>query len=696
VLAFLALNGAAALLAVLIARRETGGARATLFRSLCAFVVVIHGAVLAPGLAGALHVGGVATAVVIGLAAVCVRGRRPASREHVTADVPRCSTAAMFGALVAGATGIVWVWPHLTGATRLWIWDDYTYHMVYPAVWLREQAIAVVTPEHAFTMQAWYPLSASVIATWFMVPFAGSRADALAWVSLTGVLYAAIVACGTAELLARLGCRRGAWAVAVVLFATSHRVGVMASSFSDADLAHAAALFAALVFAMPRGVEDRDVDALPDHERAPGSAVRADVWYAGLLTGIAIGVKVSAAPTALVVLGLVMWRMAGLRSAVRVALIFAGAWVVTGGYWYVRNVVHTENPVYPAAFLVWPGTTFPQTTLGEYAREYGLVRAVGDALIVYLNWPRFHAAAAIAGLVGIAAWCLVRTRSRPKRMFTVGALAISAITIALLPSTPYSAGNGMTFVSGFIHWDSMRYVALLPILGWAAVGVLLDAGAGAPLWRMLVAIAVIAGALATSPLEWRHVVVVVAAAALLAAARSRAAARTRAGRMGRLASRPAVVAAVGGVVIAAAFVALMHGPRAAATAASIRHEPLFGAATTVIDRQPPGTRVAVFGDQWIYPAFGAAHHLVPVRLDGDGRIASTPIGDAFEPGALTVHPLRFRANLRDARIGIVAVVRLPHPGRSGEWPAQANALDAVDGARMIYRDRAVGLWRLTD
>jgi len=124
--------------------------------------------------------------------------------------------------------------------------------MVYPALWLQERAIAAVTPAHAFTMQAWYPMSAGVVATWFMVPFSASRGDSLAWVSLTGPVYAGIVISGAAELAARLGRRPFAWAIPVVLFATSQRTGVMASSFSDADLALAAALFGALAFAIPR------------------------------------------------------------------------------------------------------------------------------------------------------------------------------------------------------------------------------------------------------------------------------------------------------------------------------------------------------------------------------------------------------------------------------------------------------------
>ena len=174
---------------------------------------------------------------------MCDSRRAPRSWDPERAGF--LTPAALFAPLAAVAAGAAWAWPQLFEATRLWVWDDYTYHMVYPALWLREHAIAAATPAQAFTMQAWYPLSASVVATWFMVPFPDARGEALAWVSLTGLLYAGIVAAGAATLCRRLGCRRGAWAVPVVLFATSHRTAIMAGTFSDADLAQAALLFGA-------------------------------------------------------------------------------------------------------------------------------------------------------------------------------------------------------------------------------------------------------------------------------------------------------------------------------------------------------------------------------------------------------------------------------------------------------------------
>ena len=332
----------------------------------------------------------------------------------------------------------------------------------------------------------------------------------------------------------------------------------------------------------------------------------------------------------------------------------AAAWAVTGGYWYARNVVHTGNPVYPAKFLAWPGATFPETTLLEYARHYGVRRTIADAVMVYADWPRSHALLAIVGLLGLAGWLAWHRQSltRPRRYFAGGALAIAATMLILLPFAPYSAGNSMTFRSGFIHWDSMRYVALVPILGWVALGFLVDAIGG----------------------RW--------SASVTAAARSPMTTRGRLLAMGALA------------LVGAAVVVGWHGTKAAETAAFFHREPLFGAVVAVLDRQPSGARVAVFGDQWIYPAFGERDHLQPVRLDGDGRIATRPIGDAMEPGGLTVDPATFRANLAASGVSVVVAVRLPHPGRSPELPAQHAALERISDAHLLHRDAAGAVWRL--
>ena len=666
----LVLNAGALFVAIRLALAAGSGVRYSHFilSTLSGYVVVIHTAVLFAGLLGWLTIGGLAAVVVAAVAAAWWLARSRIDGATSATGVLTFTPAMLFAPVLAAITVVAWTWPHLVDATRLWIWDDYTYHLVYPALWLRERAIAAVTPAHAFTMQAWYPMSAGVVATWFMVPFSAWRGDSLAWVSLTGPVYGGIVISGAAELAARLGSRPFAWAVPVVLFATSQRTGVMASSFSDADLALAAALFGALVFAIPRSADES------------ARVIAIDACYAAPLTGLAIGVKASAAPAVILIL-VVMVLRARRRGATRIAAVFAVSWVVMAGYWYARNVWHTGNPVYPAAFLTHPGTTFPHTTLREYAQRYGVARTVGDAASVYLDWPTFHGALAVIGLVGLLGWLVsVRAKTRSARYFAFATLAIVTVTLGLLPITPFSAGNDWTFVSGFIHWDSMRYVALLAILGWVALGFLV--GAGAHSSRMFVAIAIMAAAvLAGLPRTAAATMFVLAVAGTVIAALV----RRQPGR------RVATVAVVIAALIATALGAWHHGAKSAATAAAFHREPLFGAAAAALDRLPDGTRVTVFGDQWIYPTFGDRYHLVPVRVDGDGRIATRPVGDAFEPGPMTVDAPTLWRNLVAARVDVVAVVHLPHPGRSPEWPQQHHALEAL-GARLLHRDGAVAIW----
>ena len=679
----LLMNGAALAVAFMVAfsvgLRERAATLA--LGTVSGVLVMIHATVLAAGLTGHLTVGGLSTVLAIAVAAGLWIGRHLHTGQAASEERPRFTVATFFAPLAAVLSSVVWAWPHLFEATRLWIWDDYTYHMVYPALWLRERAIAAVSPAQAFTMQAWYPLSASVVATWFMAPFPGLRGDALAWVSFTGLLYAAMIVSGFAAVLARLGCRRGAWAVPIVLFATSERISVMAASFSDADLAQAAALLAALVFAIPRG----DVETPHD--------VRVDTCYAALLSGFALGVKASAALAVTVIIGMSVLRTrasSGIRAGrwraiALTTLVFCLGWAMTGAYWYARNVIHTGNPLYPAAFLLWPGARFPETTLLEYSRHYGVRRSLADAFSVYLNWPPLHAALAMAGLVGVMVWLAWHRRSatRSQAYGLGGMLMIAALMLAVLPIMPYSAGNAMTFRAGLIHWDSMRYIALLPLLGWVALGFLLDAGAGARPGRTLPAVLVTAGATLAS----KSGSTVALAGSVLGAL-----------VLGRLPWRCKCRAAWNGAAMAATLVAAgvvwSHGAKAAATSAAIYREPLFGRATAVLDTQPPGTRVAIFGDQWVYPTFGAANDLVPVRLDGDGRVTTVPVGAAFGPGDLTVDPRTLRANLGASRVDLVVVVHLPHPGRSPRWPTQQAALETITEARLLYRDGAVAIWRL--
>jgi hypothetical protein len=250
----------------------------------------------------------------------------------------------------------------------------------------------------------------------------------------------------------------------------------------------------------------------------------------------------------------------------------------------------------------------------------------------------------------------------------------------------------MTFRSGFVHWDSMRYVALLPLLGWVALGFTVDGGAGAGRWRSLAAVSITSAGLLTSGDAWLASPLVLLGLAVGAAVLARVRLPVEVWRPVTI--RRAALAAGTIALVVAGIAAWSHAGKATATAAAFHREPLFGKAAAILDRQPDGTRVAVFGDQWVYPAFGARTHLRPVRLDRDGRVATAPIGDAMEPGDLTVDPATFRSNLRASGVDLVVVVHLEHPGRSAEWPTQQAALEIIGDTRVLHRDRMVTIWRL--
>jgi hypothetical protein len=116
-----------------------------LLATLSGFLVLVHSLVLTAGLLGHLTADGLGLVLVGAGATAVVLWRR---RDHGLARVEAAewSAAKVFAPLAALVAMLAWARPHLIQATRLRIWDDYTYHMVYPALWLREHAIAAPSP----------------------------------------------------------------------------------------------------------------------------------------------------------------------------------------------------------------------------------------------------------------------------------------------------------------------------------------------------------------------------------------------------------------------------------------------------------------------------------------------------------------------------------------------------------------------
>jgi hypothetical protein len=164
---------------------------------------------------------------------------------------------------------------------------------------------------------------------------------------------------------------------------------------------------------------------------------RGALIVAGLAAGLALGTKLNLlAPFALLTLGVVFVARKGDR--IRTAAIWAGTALITGGFWFARNLVESGNP------LPWADAgplTGPEQldvdirdphTVSDYLTNFTVIK---DSFIPGLNdsfgilWPVVLAAVA-AGAV-LAIW---RGRTSMLRMLGVVAL-LSGLAYLVTPLT---------------------------------------------------------------------------------------------------------------------------------------------------------------------------------------------------------------------------------------------------------------------
>ncbi|HEX5610739.1 MAG TPA: hypothetical protein VFX45_11695 [Solirubrobacterales bacterium] len=199
---------------------------------------------------------------------------------------------------------------------------------------------------------------------------------------------------------------------------------------------------------------------------AEGSSRSASGPYlvAGLAAGLAAGTKLNfLLPATVLVLGLAVLAPRGARGRVLVATLAAA--LAGGGYWYLRNLVHTGNPLPWVDSLGPISLPAPDQALG--GREAHSVAGYLFDGTVWSDWflPGLHGglwflwpllgAAALAGLVLV----LLKPRDR---VLILAALAGLATALAwLLAPTSASGPDGIPrgFESG------LRYLAPALVLG---------------------------------------------------------------------------------------------------------------------------------------------------------------------------------------------------------------------------------------
>lgn len=218
--------------------------------------------------------------------------------------------------------------------------------------------------------------------------------------------------------------------------------------------------------------------------RGPGDRLAADLGplvVTGLAAGLAAGTKLNfLLPAAVLVCGLAFVVPAGKRWQ---ALAASGLAAVAGsGYWYLRNLIHSGNPL-PWFDSIGPiSLPAPDQALG--GREgHSVLSYLFDGAVwsdwflpglqdgLSLLWPLF-AGAALAGLLlclfGAGVWLRFEPHSEPNRYRTavlpvVGLTGLAVIAAWLIAPTSASGPEGMPrgFESG------LRYLAPALVLGLA-------------------------------------------------------------------------------------------------------------------------------------------------------------------------------------------------------------------------------------
>lgn len=339
----------------------------------------------------------------------------------------------------------------MTDSDTLW------YHVPYAARWVQEGSLTALHFTSYEPLTTFYPSIPSLLHAIPMLAFGTELLSPylnLAWLALAFTAGWAIGRPFGAAPATLLG-------TALVMGAPII-VGMQAGSAKDDAPGVALVLCAVALLVNARGK--------PGEAEPRGAAVA----LAGLAAGLLIGTKLSMVAPALALLLAAVAAAPGRRR-----LWTAGAWaalfVVGGGFWYLRNLARTGNPV--PWFEVNAGPlSLPSPELAPYTERYvtesvadhlGTSGFVGDYLTPSLEGafgPPWWAllALALAGMAG----ALV-TGDRLLRALG-GAGLLMAVAYVL---TPGGAGGSPEGIPHLVFW-SMRYLApalavglvLLPLL----------------------------------------------------------------------------------------------------------------------------------------------------------------------------------------------------------------------------------------
>lgn len=644
------------------------------------------------GIVGQLHAGAAlgSIAVVAVAAALAARGRHMrdvvAPEVAGAAVVPRLVLGVLGGFLVAAAVPVlhrllVHVWtPH---------WDDFSYHAPMAAHWLQAERFVLGPASY----HAYYGGNGELLSAWFMLP---SKLDAYA--TLTGLYGMCLSALVAAALARALGAGLQGALVSAAFVLCSKPFLHQASTFAAVDLIGAALSGAALVFAVN---SERD---------APRGHAVARILYAGCCAGLATGCKITFAPIGVLACLIMLLRMrVSVVPSAKLALAFAGAALACGGYYSMRNIGLTSNPVFPAKLLFLDGPFDDRerlrTTLLFQLRtvdEATLAKAVTQLL----DWPRALGFMILAGYASALVVLRPSQRQSPVASRTFAVLAAGGVFAALSLLGPFTGTVNDPDAALHIR---MRFFLGFALLGPPLLAAFLDREPKLRSWGSCGLAAALSLLTPLDPLTS------IACAALgVATSYASPLLDDKVGeRLRRLA------APIGCVLIPAFAVLTIHLAKEPVQVAAMRkHVPAWN----VLDMVPDGARMtwfSTFDGHKYYRAFGERLRLIPVPVEEDGRpftflhVLLKEALPALPEGAENPEPYTWRRtnerprnwdapmerqyelsrlveNLERQAIEYVFVMRR----HKGNWPMQHDALEAAPGVERLHKTKNYALFRL--
>jgi hypothetical protein len=236
----------------------------------------------------------------------------------------------------------------------------------------------------------------------------------------------------------------------------------------------AIAMLVAFVAFIINGHQVRRTGSLVTGDVADQAALidRGPLIMAGLAGGLAISVKLTMlAPVGVIAVAVILFNARQLRTRINTTLVLGAAMLVTGGYWFVRNLFTADNPTPQIGFGPlnlpvpdqMPLDPRPRFSVAHYAFEPS----------VYRNWFFPNLENALGPLYGLilviafatAIYVVFRSRNRMLQALA-GAALITAVVYLFTPLTaagPEGAPRGFFTNTRYLMPGLVLALVLVPL-----------------------------------------------------------------------------------------------------------------------------------------------------------------------------------------------------------------------------------------